>query len=620
MRRLLLILTLAAIVISGCNISVPDTRTFDWCYAFDFTTSDYGAAMSAGLWIDGKGYRTDNVGNLQFSYDQGAIVAPSVVIVTAGRDTNVEGGSISGDVNVEANANVFGVNVEFVETLPALVNNVVLSFNPEFLGSGASTFNVTVRASGIIFIKTLEVSGDGANPFPSNACPRPEAPTATPTRGLLSPQPSGTPVITETPLPTETTLPTETPFPTATPGGAPFCWTVDFTANNGGFNAYSSGGSWGSWSNGVGWSSVYIAENNLQSLAIERTTTPTDTVFTRIVFTATWSGTGPNGGFKAAFVNRLGINQQLIVTGAGGDGTHSYDANFTSGWGDYVRLNPSLGDAPGGSGGSIVITSATFRGYGDAPFGTPNCDITATPTRTPTRTPTNTRTQTTTPAVNTSTAFPRSSTPVRTATRTPFSVIVPPSATQITPSAIPPTVTINLTIPTSTATNNTGTPGTATATNETGTPNTSATAVATSNIEQTLAVLTGTPMSTGTPDATIAAVGGAGGNVVGVGTNLIDTGLSYLGQLSLLTSGMIGSWNNAIPTAIPGAPRCASDQFSSALCAIWYILDYTVLDGTIGQLLIPLSLIVIDIAILFQFIKLGRAILSRLAKLVGGSS
>jgi hypothetical protein len=108
---------------------------------------------------------------------------------------------------------------------------------------------------------------------------------------------------------------------------------------------------------------------------------------------------------------------------------------------------------------------------------------------------------------------------------------------------------------------------------------------------------------------------GAAGNAVGEASNVIDLASDYLGQVGAVTSRLFGGWYTAVPRPIPGAPQCATDQFSSALCAIWYIVQYTILDGAVGQQLVPLACRILELATLLRFIALGRAILTRLGKL-----
>lgn len=120
----------------------------------------------------------------------------------------------------------------------------------------------------------------------------------------------------------------------------------------------------------------------------------------------------------------------------------------------------------------------------------------------------------------------------------------------------------------------------------------------------------------GSVDTTmIDGVNSTGGNLIDFAGNVWSQGQGFLGTLSGSLNIFLGSWSNSPAIAIPGTPRCASDRFASELCAIWYILTWTVLIGPVGSLIIPMAVITMDTVILFSFIKFVRGIIERLARL-----
>lgn len=75
---------------------------------------------------------------------------------------------------------------------------------------------------------------------------------------------------------------------------------------------------------------------------------------------------------------------------------------------------------------------------------------------------------------------------------------------------------------------------------------------------------------------------------------------------------MITAFYNAPQAPIPGLPLCASDPTSHDLCAIYAIMDDTVLEpDSWGQFLVPIALINIDLWMLFYFAKFILKLLRR---------
>lgn len=57
------------------------------------------------------------------------------------------------------------------------------------------------------------------------------------------------------------------------------------------------------------------------------------------------------------------------------------------------------------------------------------------------------------------------------------------------------------------------------------------------------------------------------------------------------------------PTAVPGAPQCVTAPTVHDICSLWYLFDNTVWSGSVGSLIVTLILIVIDVPIVFVFIR-----------------
>lgn len=106
--------------------------------------------------------------------------------------------------------------------------------------------------------------------------------------------------------------------------------------------------------------------------------------------------------------------------------------------------------------------------------------------------------------------------------------------------------------------------------------------------------------------------GGIIGAAWGVGSGLFKLGGAYAGQVGDAAGGMIGAINNAVPLAIPGLPQCVTNPMANDICAIYYILDWTLFaPGTAGALIIPLVLILMNFIIIVKFLRWGWRIIGR---------
>lgn len=106
-----------------------------------------------------------------------------------------------------------------------------------------------------------------------------------------------------------------------------------------------------------------------------------------------------------------------------------------------------------------------------------------------------------------------------------------------------------------------------------------------------------------------------GSNVVTFGGNLIGQLSGYMDTLSFSLNLLNTSWNNATPTEIPGLPKCSTQRFAYEVCAIWYILTYTVLSGTVGGLIAPLATFAVYFWIFLRFVNFVVNILEIAARL-----
>lgn len=80
--------------------------------------------------------------------------------------------------------------------------------------------------------------------------------------------------------------------------------------------------------------------------------------------------------------------------------------------------------------------------------------------------------------------------------------------------------------------------------------------------------------------------------------------LHYIGQAFTLFFQIVNGLNNAGATPIPGMPLCISAPTQHDLCAIWYIIDWTLIaPGTPGAFIVPLIVLIIDVMILFYIVR-----------------
>ncbi len=127
--------------------------------------------------------------------------------------------------------------------------------------------------------------------------------------------------------------------------------------------------------------------------------------------------------------------------------------------------------------------------------------------------------------------------------------------------------------------------------------------------------ITGTPGTEGTPAGDGGTGFGSGGGGFGdagdmlgfawqIGTGLFGAIIAYMGQATNLVVGLLTAFGNATPQAIPGLPLCVTNPMGSDLCAIYYIMDWTIFaPNTPGALIIPLLQIIMNIYIAIYFVR-----------------
>lgn len=84
--------------------------------------------------------------------------------------------------------------------------------------------------------------------------------------------------------------------------------------------------------------------------------------------------------------------------------------------------------------------------------------------------------------------------------------------------------------------------------------------------------------------------------------HLMELMVGWIGQFMATAEALVLAWWNASPTPIPFLPQCASNPLDSNVCAFWYLLDHMFLGGTLGDVIVALFVILLDMVIVFEFI------------------
>jgi hypothetical protein len=236
---------------------------------------------------------------------------------------------------------------------------------------------------------------------------------------------------------------------------------------------------------------------------------------------------------------------------------------------------------------------------------------TSTPTASPTQTTTSTPQSTANPNTPTPnpTFTPRASATIINPSRTPLPVFVPPS-----PTPPPPPPNISTSTPTPLIVSSPSNP-TASAT-----VNFAATQTQAAQSTATLPILTNTPDDGLDGDINnIPGIGeaiGFGQNMLSSISNWMNLGFAWLGNMSSTVNGITNQWYLTAPKPPPGVWNCTTNPFEHEVCAIWYILENTIFSGVLGNFIVGLMVLLIDLNIIFTFIRMARAILVRIAKVI----
>ncbi|MCK6581287.1 MAG: hypothetical protein L6Q98_24620 [Anaerolineae bacterium] len=585
---MLITLLVVALLVSSCNFPGPP-EGYDWCYTYDFRWWD-PFNVSAGSHEMGLGYVSDinNNLNITHSHDVAVNFLTAVIDLRNGDFDNLPA------VTLSAAGELFGVDILINETMPAGLNGVeypIQAASPNIIGYD---LNVSMSASSAFIIRGLTLYGRFENPFGISNCGD-FIPTNTP-----APLPTSTPfptvaTSTLTPTPEQTETASITPTPTITPTPSTWCTEWYFANGDGGWVPWH-----GSYSAGVGFVSaltLYPGAAYLTSAGIHNNLVSYYTVtsidlgyellsigsYTPVVSGAQiWTDDATN-----LMASEAVASGPQILSWSGVKSMNNIHMRAISG---YDSIYP-IGDP----GGNSVITYLKMQGSGSAgPWGASNC---ATPTPTPTQTytpsstpgPTNTRT----PAPTWTTDPNITPTLTRTPSRTPIPVVSPQPPTLLstaTQTYLPGTSTPNFT--------GTWEAGTATAT----------------------VLGTGTPLpGTAVWDGPGGDIGDIGGGVLAVGTNLFNTVMSWLGTAIGPVTNLVGDYWSTAAEAPPGYPRCKTDPQNYELCAIYYIIENTVLSGVLGSLIIPFATLLVDIWIILKFTRMVRAIIARATKVTDSS-
>lgn len=587
------IAALAVIVLSAAGLQAPVAAQapwpdsgYDWCYTFDFTTNPHQAEVLFGEWQSGLGYTSQLFGEdqvISIRYSQAVTVAPERVIILL-RD----GAFSSGIINVDFGATAFGLTtgpepIRF--TMGGDFPDKTITLLPFAAGQSGNTMDIGVIASQQVYLDSVLLFGNGASPFPFNECASvtatatstawlPSTPTTTPTPTIDDATEEPAPVCvlpgqpTPTPTPTDTATPGPTPTPTDTPTpsyylGAVYEKTV----------TYDAGNFWVSIEIDIpaqaGPVRVYVVETTHTVKPMQST------------LRSPWvDGSATFGPGTVCLANPVdaGVCAALGLT--------RWDNNVAS----YISERGSdpwrvmFHMVPWSHGAGTVTVRVRPVIYGIPP---------STPTPSPTPWPICDPTETPEPS-HTPTPYTLTPTPSVPPTQTPWIIYWPTPAPTRTPN---PTVNPTLLTPP---------PG------PTSTPVPTTTAAA----PPTLAGPgTGTGGS-GLGPADFTGITGLGEGIMNFVTNLWTRGTILAAQVGSQATRVLSGWGNATPTAPPSMPQCRSNPLANELCAIWYILQYTVLSGPVGSLIIPVATIVVDLFALFLFIRLGRAVVARLGEVL----
>jgi hypothetical protein len=197
--KILLLSIVMSVIVASCGTAPITTN----CYVYDFYADFYGFNVTAGTWDFSTGLQTEN-GLLQFSYEYESFV--SLLGVTF--DVVKAPESWGNDFDVTANGVVYGVAAQF--TAPFTEDIASIYIPNSNLGNAGKAINVTID-SGFdeIQLAAMTMHVASGDPFGRNDCAPPQDPTPLPETPTPTPTFTPTP-YTETPTPPPTSTPSET--------------------------------------------------------------------------------------------------------------------------------------------------------------------------------------------------------------------------------------------------------------------------------------------------------------------------------------------------------------------------------------------------------------------------
>ncbi|MDX2159922.1 MAG: hypothetical protein SF162_01225 [bacterium] len=659
MKRYIAALSMVALLVAAA-CSPQETSDYDWCYVFRFNQvlPSPGVNVVAGSHAPGYGLTTDGAGMLSFNYTADNTVQPSYVEIIADRPAGVVG-----EIDVTAAANVFGINLPpgKITVDPELLT-VTIPLSPLNAGSIGNSFNISIQANQQIYIRTMAVYGELSNPFGIDNC----NPTQTPTSTTTTIPATSTPAASNT----------AGPSPTATPlcgltsylggsglNGLSYKVNEPFSTTQ-----YDSGNDWlqnvsQAYATGA-YVTVYLdLPQNWSSVEVLY-----DFLATRFSFSAGFFYRRSPGASYTQLVSHDGVTSAstgMVLTPA--------NVGAQAGYLEFQVVIANLNVNTG----YIRLKSVQICGPFVSPTPSPTRTRTATavtPTRTSTRTlipiiasPTITGLATTSPSP---------SPPTPTATSTPVTPTRTPQATLATLTAFPTwTLTATGTAtpnPSATPTGTwipepTPTPGGG------GLPLTAIELIDSildaiggengiGQLFQSLAnIVVGIfnilidfiewlwRFASGGVlfAAALIAVGGQHfvnflrilysilfttvgfiqfivfmigllaqivQMLLAIIFNLIALAIQWTFQIAAELAGIYVAWNNAAPTPIPGMPLCSSQPLNNQICAVWYVLQNTLFSGSVGGILLPVTLVILNFVLILLAILAVRLLLLKISE------
>jgi hypothetical protein len=458
-----------------------------------------------------------------------------------------------------------------------------------------------MQGSAAYAVEEIYISGSGISPFPDNPCSTEI--TSTPTPFIATDAPTNT----VAPTYTASNTPTISPTPTATP----VCPIPDYVGGFLDFYQNFDGVCPTGFDTLIPSGTVTSAASEGGGYGLRSVTFAPGEQFARadIIYPA-----GIHQYLVSFWVRDTGASSVQVVYQSGSPGAYTtfYTDNFGDVSGTFTnKLSFPFGGAGTTSARRIVvqcitsggatcdIDTITYRTY-DVDGWTPTIypTSTLTPSNTTTATATFTSTNTTTPLPSVTAIATGSPAPTTTGTRTrvPIGIFTaPPLGTLPPPLTAWATSTMNLT--TTAEWLGTVTPG----------------------ADGTLVYVpwdsTGGDGGGG-PGDTATNLGEIGRAVLGFGSNAMNQAFGFATSLGSQVSGVVTAWNTAQPVAIQGLPNCiGSARLESELCAIYYILTYTIFSGTIGSILIPLATVIVGLVLIMIVIKRARATVARIGEI-----